>query len=160
MAAESTPLLYQVSCAEKQEETTTSPVGEHGSLATQLFQSFDNKKMDVDHKSSVDDNVQRHLGPLDAIAPLVAGGFIRSPISGGRTKAHSNWYVLPTVKSIPAFAPFRRTARHRSFTLWWMNEFRHWWKSRSVLLASSFIFSDNFYSVVLNPKRNHFAVAH
>ena len=38
------------------------------------------------------------------------------------------------VKSIPPFAPYRRFSRHRSFHLYWLNEFRHWWKSSRLLV--------------------------
>jgi hypothetical protein len=63
--------------------------------------------------------------PVDALAPLVAGGVIVST-TGYRTVARPS----SVVKSLPAYAPFRRLERHRSFYLWWINEFRHWWKSR------------------------------
>lgn len=68
-----------------------------------------------------------HVDPLNALAPLVAGGVIVS------TTCYMTDARAPSVvKSLPAFAPFRRMERHRSFTLWWINEFRHWWKSRLV----------------------------
>ena len=65
------------------------------------------------------------LRPIDALAPLAAGGIIVTT-DGYKTP------VRPpsSVKSLPAVAPFPRRARHRSFALWWLNEFRHWWKSR------------------------------
>ena len=44
-------------------------------------------------------------------------------------------------QSLPAFAPFRRTARHRSFYLWWINEFRHWWKSSRLLVRLAGLFT-------------------
>lgn len=37
-------------------------------------------------------------------------------------------------KAVPAFAPYCRLARHRSYQLRWMNEFRHWWKSSRLLV--------------------------
>jgi len=67
--------------------------------------------------------------PCEALAPLVAGGTIKNSdgaVIGPR--------VAPLVKSIPAFPPYRRKARHRSFFLWWTNEFRHWWKSSRLLV--------------------------
>lgn len=70
----------------------------------------------------------------DALAPLVAGGIIQTT-TGYETEPRP----ASSVKSRPAFVPFRRRARHRSFTLWWINEFRHWWKSRFVrILYCSF----------------------
>lgn len=92
-----------------------------GSMAGPYFPSLEEKTLS---KALGDEDSQ--LQPLDALAPLVAGGVILSPISGYRTQIRGE----RTVKSLPAFAPFRRTARHRSFYLWWINEFRHWWKSR------------------------------
>lgn len=65
------------------------------------------------------------LRPIDALSPLVAGGVIIAT-DGYKTAPHPP----SSVKSLPAFAPFPRMARHRSFALWWINEFRHWWKSR------------------------------
>jgi hypothetical protein len=69
------------------------------------------------------------LEPADGLSPLVAGGTL--VLTDG-------YRSLPrppsTVKSLPAYAPFRRDARHRSFYLWWTNEFRHWWKSSRLLV--------------------------
>jgi hypothetical protein len=65
------------------------------------------------------------LEPAEALAPLVAGGVIINT-SGYKTLRRPPCMV----KSLPACAPFRRKARHRSFRLYWLNEFRHWWKSR------------------------------
>ena len=70
---------------------------------------------------------RNHLRAIDALAPLVAGGVIVAT-DGYKTEVHPP----SVVKSLPAFAPFPRKARHRSFALWWINEFRHWWKSRYV----------------------------
>jgi hypothetical protein len=94
-----------------------------GSVAGPYFPGLEEKKL-----SKTLENEDSELQPLDALAPLIAGGIIRSPISGYRTRIRGK----RTIKSLPAFAPFRRTARHRSFYLWWINEFRHWWKSRYV----------------------------
>jgi len=69
-----------------------------------------------------------HFEPIDALAPLVAGGVIVAT-DGYKTDPHPP----SSVKSLPAFVPFRRRARHRSFALWWINQFRHWWKSRYVV---------------------------
>jgi hypothetical protein len=91
-----------------------------GSLAAPLFPSEDDFVLSEERGEHVD-----HLGPLDALAPLVAGGMIVST-TGYRTPARPP----SVVKSLPAFAPFPRKERHRSFYLQWINEFRHWWKSR------------------------------
>mmetsp|Transcript_5810 Transcript_5810/g.11854 ORF Transcript_5810/g.11854 Transcript_5810/m.11854 type:complete len:907 (+) Transcript_5810:57-2777(+) len=87
-----------------------------------------------DRKSTrltVDDLFRDHgvLEPADALAPLVKGGVVVTT-SGYRTSPRPP----STVKSLPTYAPFIRTKRHRSFTLWWINEFRHWWKSSRLLV--------------------------
>ena len=70
---------------------------------------------------------KREVHPVDGLSPLVTGGEIVAT-DGYKT------YPRPAsvVKSLPANAPFQRRARHRSFYLWWINEFRHWWKQRYV----------------------------
>lgn len=77
-----------------------------------------------------DGQAQKELvEPCEALAPLVAGGKIKDTdgaIVGPRAP--------PLVKTIPAFPPYRRKSRHRSFYLWWTNEFRHWWKSSRLLV--------------------------
>lgn len=91
-----------------------------GSLAFPFFANDD----------TIEDETQKELvEPGEALAPLVAGGKIKDSdgvVLGPR--------ALPIVKSIPAFAPYRRKQRHRSFYLWWTNEFRHWWKSSRLLV--------------------------
>ena len=72
---------------------------------------------------------KRQVHPVDGLSPLVTGGEIITT-DGYKTFPRP----ASVVKSLPAFAPFRRQARHRSFYLWWLNEFRHWWKSRYVTL--------------------------
>lgn len=79
---------------------------------------------------------EQHLEPADALAPLVAGGVIKTT-DGYKTESRP----ASSVKSLPAFAPFRRKARHRSFYLWWINEFRHWWKSSRLLVRLAGLFT-------------------
>jgi hypothetical protein len=69
------------------------------------------------------------LEPADGLSPLVTGGTL--VLTDGYRSLHR---PPSTVKSLPAYAPFRRDARHRSFYLWWTNEFRHWWKSSRLLV--------------------------
>jgi hypothetical protein len=91
-----------------------------GSLAFPFF-SEESVRDDDDHKDVVE--------PIEALTPLVAGGKIRvldGTVVGPRSPS--------IIKSIPAYAPYRRMARHRSFYLWWTNEFRHWWKSSRLLV--------------------------
>lgn len=81
---------------------------------------------------SLEDLLTPHevVEPVDALAPLVTGGVIVTT-TGYQTLQHR---PPSTVKSLPAYPPFRRRARHRSFLLWWINEFRHWWKSSRLLV--------------------------
>ena len=55
--------------------------------------------------------------PIEGLAPLFP--------SGGITEYDGRGYVpyreASLIKSTPAFAPYRRKARHRSFYLWWTN---------------------------------------
>ncbi len=70
-----------------------------------------------------DEGVVVAVVPLEGLAPLFqhTGGI---PSYNGREYIP---YRKPSlVKSVPAFPPYRRKARHRSFYLWWTNEFRHW----------------------------------
>jgi hypothetical protein len=60
----------------------------------------------------------------EAIVPLIQG----KPPPGTHARPAS------TSKTIPYEAPYRRFARHRSFRLWWLNEFRHWWKQSRLLV--------------------------
>jgi len=64
------------------------------------------------------------IEPNEALVPLIQG----TPPPGTHARP------APVVKSIPYRAPYRRFARHRSFYLWWINEFRHWWKSSRLLV--------------------------
>jgi len=67
------------------------------------------------------------VSPIEALAPLAPMGVIT--VQGQKYRK-----PVATVKSIPPFAPYRRKARHRSFYLWYINEFRHWWKSSRLLV--------------------------
>jgi len=55
--------------------------------------------------------------PVEGLAPLFPYGGIGE--YGGR--GHVPYREASLVKSTPAFAPYRRMARHRSFYLWWTN---------------------------------------
>lgn len=93
-----------------------------GSLA---FAFFAEKSVREEDKDSSKDVVE----PIEALCILVPGGKIYGQdgiVAGPRPTS--------IVKSIPAFAPYRRMARHRSFYLWWTVEFRHWWKSSRLLV--------------------------
>ena len=44
---------------------------------------------------------------------------------------------VPLVKSFPPSAPFPRRARNRHYHLYWLTQFRHWWKSSRLLVRLS-----------------------
>jgi hypothetical protein len=67
-------------------------------------------KLDLD-----DDLPMAH--PVEGLAPLFPNGGI-GEFDG---RGHVPYRAPSLVKSTPAFAPYRRMARHRSFYLWWTN---------------------------------------
>lgn len=56
------------------------------------------------------------------------------PLIHGKLPPGTHARPVSITKTIPYEAPYRRFARHRSFRLWWLNEFRHWWKSSRLLV--------------------------
>jgi hypothetical protein len=66
------------------------------------------------------------MQPIDGIMPLIKGSAPKGVVVHPRPE--------PSFKSIPTFAPYRRMARHRAFYLYWLNQFRHWWKSSRLLV--------------------------
>ena len=55
--------------------------------------------------------------PLEGLAPLFPNG----GIAAYEDRERIPYRDASLVKSIPAFAPYRRKDRHRSFYLWWTN---------------------------------------
>ena len=55
--------------------------------------------------------------PIEGLAPL----FPRGGIQQYDDRGYIAYREASLVKSVPAFPPYRRTARHRSFYLWWTN---------------------------------------
>ena len=143
--AESTPLLSKTTIGTGSfDPTTGGEEGEGGGYARLSFRRKSYAKLSVRQLSSVllspdnDDEEDNNnditktataeegvvaVVPLEGLAPLFqhTGGI---PSYNGREYIP---YRTPSlVKSVPAFPPYRRKARHRSFYLWWTNEFRHW----------------------------------
>jgi len=69
------------------------------------------------------------IPPSAALVSLINGGTL-PPGAMSVKDPHPS----PRIKSMPAYAPYPRNARHRSFYLRWLNEFRHWWKSSRLLV--------------------------
>jgi hypothetical protein len=57
------------------------------------------------------------VNPLEGLAPLFPNGGI-DPYDG---REYIPYREPSLVKSVPAFPPYTRKARHRSFYLWWTN---------------------------------------
>ena len=74
-------------------------------------------------KTATDEEGVVAVVPLEGLAPLFqhTGG-----ISSYNDREYIPYRKPSLVKSVPAFPPYRRKARHRSFYLWWTNEFCHW----------------------------------
>uniref|UniRef100_A0A7S4V9P6 Uncharacterized protein n=1 Tax=Ditylum brightwellii TaxID=49249 RepID=A0A7S4V9P6_9STRA len=71
------------------------------------------------------------IAPALALLPLITGGKLpESPYDGQNPISHPS----TRIKFLPIKAPYRRRQRHRSFKLFWINEFRHWWKSSRLLV--------------------------
>ena len=68
----------------------------------------------VDEKTAA---LQTTSQPIEGLAPLFSHGGIE-PYDG---REYVPYREPSLVKSVPAFAPYPRTARHRSFYLWWTN---------------------------------------
>lgn len=81
------------------------------------------------------------LPPSVALLPLITGHNLPPGVSTA-TYTHPT----PRMKSLPAQTPYRRRARHRSFRLRWINEFRHWWKSSRLLVRLAGL----YYTTKLN----------
>ena len=73
--------------------------------------------------------------PLEGLAPL----FHHTGIQPYAGREYIPYRKPSLVKSVPAFPPYRRKARHRSFYLWWTNEFRHWVSLSFVVVCLLFV---------------------
>jgi len=93
--------------------------------------------------------------PIEGLAPLFPNGGIE-PYDG---REYVPYREPSLVKSVPAFPPYTRMARHRSFYLWWTNEFRHWWKSSRLLVRLGGLYVYSFDPIaapkvlLLNPEK-------
>mmetsp|Transcript_1008 Transcript_1008/g.2335 ORF Transcript_1008/g.2335 Transcript_1008/m.2335 type:complete len:672 (-) Transcript_1008:914-2929(-) len=145
---ESTPLL--VSAGRSSDPTSSSAFERE-----QLFQSFRRQRsvarLSLRASSAVGVSAEDRSDlltldvahPIDALAPLVPGG-----IAKYYDREFVPYRQASLVKSVPAFAPYTRKARHRSFYLWWLNEFRHWWKSSRLLVRLGGLYVYSFDPMV------------
>lgn len=94
-----------------------------GELASQSF-SRRSSRVSTSFTSLIRGAPATQLQPSEALVPLIQG----APPPGTHSRP------TPHVKSIPFQAPYLRFARHRAYHLWWLNEFRHWWKSSRLIV--------------------------
>ena len=100
------------------ESSPLLPSGTTTTLSTVVVNNYNSYDKGLDDYNSNSGTVERQfVFPLVALAPLVDGGGIA---------AYADRPYIPrrepsTIKSLPAYAPYRRMARHRSFYLRWMN---------------------------------------
>ncbi|KAL3795879.1 hypothetical protein HJC23_002150 [Cyclotella cryptica] len=93
--------------------------------------------------------------PVEALAPLFPSG-----IESYLGRKFVPYREASLVKSVPAFAPYRRKERHRNFHLYWTNEFRHWWKSSRLLVRLGGLYVYSFDStaapavLLLDPEKH------
>ena len=99
-------------------------VSVRGSLAFPFYPSA------VEVESESEASSKPVVEPVQALSPLVRGG----KISGSDGTVLAKPHPASIVKSVPAYTPYSRKARHRNFHIWWLNEFRHWWKSSRLLV--------------------------
>lgn len=114
---ENTPLLPSSSSSSSTPKSQTSPAPVNG------------LRRRVSASSSRSQNAKAPLEPVQALAPLVTGGTIKT--TDGITTSQRS---LPLVKSIPASPPRRSTARHHSYSLKGLNNFRHGYKNTRLAL--------------------------
>jgi len=104
------------------------------------------------HRGSLNRNGELLLTPPSAaLVSLINGGSLPP---GAMTSKDSHPHPTARIKSMPAVAPYTRRARHRSFQLRWINEFRHWWKSSRLLvrLAGLYYTAGLNWSVAVDKK--------
>ncbi len=100
---ESTPLL--------------PPSGATTTLSTDVVNNYNSDDKGFDDYNSKSGTERQVVHPLVALAPLVDGGGIAAYVD----RPYIPRREPSTIKSLPAYAPYRRMARHRSFYLRWMN---------------------------------------
>ena len=99
---ESTPLLGIISVGDSKREL--------------LFRRKSVAKLSIRQVSIVGDDDEEDASPVEGLAPLFHGG-----IQEYNGRAYVPYREATLLKSTPAFAPYRRKARHRSYYLWWTN---------------------------------------
>ena len=108
---ESTPLLGIISVGDSKREL--------------LFRRKSVAKLSIRQVSNVGDDEEdgalvkkgdEVASPVEGLAPLFHGG-----IQEYDGRAYVPYREATLLKSTPAFAPYRRKARHRSYYLWWTN---------------------------------------
>jgi hypothetical protein len=91
-------------------ESTPLLSSQRASDRSELFSSFRRQR------SSVRGGDENFAEPVEGLAPLFPGG-----IAAFEDRQFVPFREASLVKSVPAFAPYGRKARHRNFHLYWLN---------------------------------------
>ena len=109
---ESTPLLGIISVGDSKREL----LFRRKSVAKLSIRQVSIVGGDDEEDGTVVKKGDDELSPLEGLAPLFHGG-----IQEYDGRAYVPYREATLLKSTPAFAPYRRKARHRSYYLWWTN---------------------------------------
>jgi len=110
---ESTPLLGIISVGDSKREL----LFRRKSVAKLSIRQVSNVGDDEEAIFKKDDEEDKFIAsPVEGLAPLFKGG-----IQEYEGRAYVPYREATLLKSTPAFAPYRRKARHRSYYLWWTN---------------------------------------
>lgn len=101
-------------CFSPPRESTPLLSSQRTSDRSEFFPSFRRQRSSV--RASVRLREENFAEPIEGLAPLFPGG-----ISTFEDRAYVPFREASLVKSVPAFAPYRRKARHRNFHLNWLN---------------------------------------
>jgi hypothetical protein len=100
-------------------ESTPLLGGAHRSSSrsrSELFSSFRRQRSSVRLSVRVTHADEDFAEPIEGLAPLFPGG-----IAAYQDRGYVSYREASLVKSVPAFAPYRRKRRHRNFHLYWLN---------------------------------------
>lgn len=95
-------------------ESTPLLSSQRASDRSELFSSFRRQRSSVRLSVRVGD--ENFAEPVEGLAPLFPGG-----IAAFEDRQFVPFREASLVKSVPAFAPYGRKARHRNFHLYWLN---------------------------------------
>ena len=108
---------YESDVALSPARESTPLLGSHrASSRSELFSSFRRQRSSVRLSVRVSRGTEDFAEPIEGLAPLFPGG-----ITAFEDRGYVAYREASLVKSVPAFAPYRRKRRHRNFHLYWLN---------------------------------------